>query len=68
MRSECVPRAPPLTSAGRVHQIAAFSGSIRAASTNTGLLRAAAKLAATTDGVASFTIVSVDLPLFNEGA
>ena len=54
---------------GRVPQIAAFSGSIRKASTNSGLLRAASKVAAATDGVASFTIVSIaDLPLFNEGA
>ena len=48
-------------------QLAGFSGSIRKASTNTGLLRAAKAIAEATEGVASFTIASADLPLFNEG-
>lgn len=47
-------------------KIVAFSGSLRKASTNTGLLRAVKTLCETTDGVASFTIASTDMPLFNE--
>ena len=48
-------------------QVVAFSGSIRKASTNTGLLRAVAKLVEASDDFESFTLVDVDLPLFNEG-
>jgi len=47
-------------------QIVAFSGSLRKASTNSGILRAAKSLGVA--GIASFTIVPIVLPLFNEGA